>query len=163
MTIERKGELMGVELGETSTAEQDALENLISDYSFHDASIGIISLVASIYYFAVLARNDVNVLTLLAVAVVAGLNQEVRVACDMSGVCFFSFATVRQVMAAVSWSQLLAAPGNSSGAWHYLGYGTCSVLFESPRLLVLKPFQFLQLCTCSRRPPRGLRSRALTR
>ncbi|CAM9531122.1 unnamed protein product [Ectocarpus sp. 12 AP-2014] len=76
VTTERKGGLMGVELGETSTAEQDALENLISDYSFHDASIGIISLVASIYYFFVLARNHVNVLTLLAVAVVAGLNQE---------------------------------------------------------------------------------------
>lgn len=46
--------------------------------SFHDASIGIVSLAASIYYFGYLARNDVNVLTLLAVAVVAGLNQEVR-------------------------------------------------------------------------------------
>ncbi|CAM9292664.1 unnamed protein product, partial [Hapterophycus canaliculatus] len=76
MTTERAGALMGVELGETSTAEQDALENLISDYSFHDAAIGIVSLSASIYYFAVLGRNDVNVLTLLAVAVVAGLNQE---------------------------------------------------------------------------------------
>lgn len=88
---------MGVELGETSTAEQDVLENLISDYSFHDASIGIVSLVASIYYFFVLARNHVNVLTLLAVAVVAGLNQEVRVACDLSSICFFAFATVRQL------------------------------------------------------------------
>jgi len=45
--------------------------------SFHDAAIGIVSLSASIYYFGVLGRNDVNVLTLLAVAVVAGLNQEV--------------------------------------------------------------------------------------
>lgn len=45
--------------------------------SFHDASIGIVSLALSIYYFAYLGRNDVNVLTLLAVAVVAGLNQEV--------------------------------------------------------------------------------------
>ncbi|CAM9116254.1 unnamed protein product [Scytosiphon promiscuus] len=76
LTTEREGALMSVELGETSAAEQDALENLISDYSFHDAAIGIISLTASIYYFAVLGRNDVNVLTLLAVAVVAGLNQE---------------------------------------------------------------------------------------
>lgn len=45
--------------------------------SFHDAAIGIISLGLSIYYFAYLGRNHVNVLTLLAVAVVAGLNQEV--------------------------------------------------------------------------------------
>lgn len=83
MTTEREGALMSVELGEVSTAEQDALENLISDYSFHDAAIGIVSLTASIYYFAVLGRNDVNVLTLLAVAVVAGLNQEVCTAISM--------------------------------------------------------------------------------
>eukprot|EP00903_Cladosiphon_okamuranus_P008292 g7979.t1 len=76
LTRERKGALMGVELGEVSPAEQDTLENLISEYSFHDASIGIVSLALSIYYFLVLGRNDVNVLTLLAVAVVAGLNQE---------------------------------------------------------------------------------------
>lgn len=73
----REGALMGVEIGEGSLAEQGAIESLISDYSFHDASVGIISLAASIYYFGVLGRNDVNVLTLLAVAVVAGLNQEV--------------------------------------------------------------------------------------
>lgn len=69
---------MGVELGEATASEQDALGNLLSDYSFHDASIGIVSLAASIYYFGPQGRNDVNVLTLLAVAVVAGLNQEVR-------------------------------------------------------------------------------------
>lgn len=78
--IERKGVLLGVELGEASAAEQDALEDLLSKYSFHDASIGIISLGASIYYFGYEGRNDVNVLTLLAVAVVAGLSEEVRVA-----------------------------------------------------------------------------------
>ena len=72
---------MGVELGEASVAEQDALDSLLSDYSFHDASIGVVSLAASIYYFGYEARNDVNVLTLLAVAVVAGLNQEVSWAC----------------------------------------------------------------------------------
>lgn len=49
--------------------------------SFHDAAIGIVSLSASIYYFGALGRNDVNVLTLLAVAVVAGLNQEVGWVC----------------------------------------------------------------------------------
>lgn len=69
---------MGVELGESLPAEQDALENLLSDYSFHDAAIGVISLGCSIYYFGVLQKNHVNVLTLLAVAVVAGLNQEVN-------------------------------------------------------------------------------------
>ena len=73
----REGALMGVEIGEGSLVEQGAIESIISDYSFHDASVGIISLAASIYYFGVLGRNDVNVLTLLAVAVVAGLNQEV--------------------------------------------------------------------------------------
>lgn len=73
----REGALMGVEIGEGSLVEQGAIEGIISDYSFHDASVGIISLAASIYYFGVLGRNDVNVLTLLAVAVVAGLNQEV--------------------------------------------------------------------------------------
>lgn len=70
---------MGVELGESLPAEQDTLENLVGDYSFHDAAVGTVSLVASIYYFGFLKRNDVNVLTLLAVAVVAGLNQEVGV------------------------------------------------------------------------------------
>ena len=69
---------MAVELGEGSPAEQAAIASIISDYSFHDASVGVVSLLASIYYFSYLARNDVNVLTLLAVAVVAGLNQEVR-------------------------------------------------------------------------------------
>ena len=67
---------MGVELGEASVAEQDALESLLSKYSFHDAAIGVVSLAASIYYFGVEGMNDVNVLALLAVAVVAGLNQE---------------------------------------------------------------------------------------
>lgn len=67
---------MGVELGEASVAEQDSLESLLSNYSFHDASIGVVALSASIYYFGEKGRNDVNVLTLLAVAVVAGLNQE---------------------------------------------------------------------------------------
>ena len=74
------GLLMGVELGEASVAEQDALESLLSNYSFHDAVIGVVSLAASIYYFGVERRNDVNVLTLLAVAVVAGLNQEASLA-----------------------------------------------------------------------------------
>lgn len=32
MTAEREGVLMGVELGAASTAEQDALRGLISDY-----------------------------------------------------------------------------------------------------------------------------------
>ena len=73
---EREGVLMGVELGEASVAEQDSLESLLSNYSFHDASIGVVALSASIYYFGEKGRNDVNVLTLLAVAVVAGLNQE---------------------------------------------------------------------------------------
>lgn len=73
------GLLMGVELGEASVAEQDALESLLSNYSFHDAVIGVVSLAASIYYFGVERRNDVNVLTLLAVAVVAGLSEEVSV------------------------------------------------------------------------------------
>ncbi|CAM9808054.1 unnamed protein product, partial [Laminaria digitata] len=57
-------------------AEQDALDDLLSNYSFHDASIGVISLAASIYYFGIEGMNDVNVLTLLAVAVVAGLSEE---------------------------------------------------------------------------------------
>lgn len=147
VTTERKGALMGVELGETSTAEQDALENLISDYSFHDASIGIISLVASIYYFSVLARNDVNVLTLLAVAVVAGLNQEVRVACDLSGVCVFYLCDRASVMAAVSWTQLLTAPVDSTGAWHLLGVRDLQCVVQESTAMVLKPFRFLQLCT----------------
>lgn len=68
---------MGVEIGEGSLVEQGAIESIISEYSFHDASVGIVSLAASIYYFGVLGMNDVNVLTLLAVAIVAGLNQEV--------------------------------------------------------------------------------------
>lgn len=34
LTKERKGALMGVELGEASPAEQDSLENLISDYRY---------------------------------------------------------------------------------------------------------------------------------
>ncbi len=55
--------------------------------SFHDAAIGIVSLSASIYYFGALGRNDVNVLTLLAVAVVAGLNQEVGWFARASFVC----------------------------------------------------------------------------
>lgn len=76
---ERKGLLLGVELGEASIAEQDTLKDLLSNYSFHDASIGIISLAASIYYFGYEGMNDVNVLTLLAVAVVAGLSEEVSV------------------------------------------------------------------------------------
>lgn len=71
---------MGVELGESLPAEQDALGTLLSDFSFHDASVGVVSLALSIYYFGYLRRNDVNVLTLLAVAVVAGLNQEVMCA-----------------------------------------------------------------------------------
>lgn len=70
---------MGVELGESFPAEQDALQSLLSDYSFHDAAIGVVSLAWSIYYFGALGKNHVNVLTLLAVAVVAGLNQEVCV------------------------------------------------------------------------------------
>lgn len=82
---EREGMLMGVELGEASVAEQDALENLLSNYSFHDASIGVVALVLSIYYFGEKGRNDVNVLTLLAVAVVAGLNQEASLACGGCG------------------------------------------------------------------------------
>ena len=77
---ERKGLLLGVELGEASIAEQDTLKDLLSNYSFHDAVIGVVSLAASIYYFGVERRNDVNVLTLLAVAVVAGLNQEASLA-----------------------------------------------------------------------------------
>ena len=77
---EHEGVLMGVELGEASIAEQDALESLLSNYSFHDAAIGVVALVASIFYFGYEGRNDVNVLTLLAVAVVAGLNQEVSLA-----------------------------------------------------------------------------------
>ncbi|CAM9465876.1 unnamed protein product, partial [Laminaria digitata] len=72
---EHEGILLGVELGEASVAQQDALESLLSNYSFHDAAIGVVALVLSIYYFG-RGRNDVNVLTLLAVAVVAGLNQE---------------------------------------------------------------------------------------
>ena len=76
---ERKGLLLGVELGEASIAEQDTLKDLLSNYSFHDASIGIISLAASIYYCGYEGMNDVNVLTLLAVAVVAGLSEEVSV------------------------------------------------------------------------------------
>lgn len=75
----REGALMGVELGESFPAEQDALQSLLSDFSFHDAAIGVVSLAWSIYYFGALGKNHVNVLTLLAVAVVAGLNQEVRV------------------------------------------------------------------------------------
>lgn len=47
--------------------------------SFNDASIGVISLVASIYIFGVLGRNDVRVLTLISIWVVAGLRQEVGV------------------------------------------------------------------------------------
>lgn len=73
---DHEGVLMGVELGEASVAEQDALESLLSKYSFHDAALGVVSLAASIYYFGVKGMNDVNVLALLAVAVVAGLNQE---------------------------------------------------------------------------------------
>lgn len=46
-------------------------------HSFHDASIGVISLVVSIYVFGVLGRNDVRVLTLISIGVVAGLHQEV--------------------------------------------------------------------------------------
>lgn len=89
---------MGVELGESLPAEQDALQNLLSDYSFHDASIGVVSLACSIYYFGVEGRNHVNVLTLLAVAVVAGLNQEVclhvfRVLCSFVAESMIRFKT----------------------------------------------------------------------
>ncbi|CAM9316365.1 unnamed protein product [Laminaria digitata] len=80
---EREGVLMGVELGEATVAEQDALDSLLSNYSFHDASIGVVALALSIYWFGVEGRNDVNVLTLLAVAVVAGLNQEASLAWGM--------------------------------------------------------------------------------
>lgn len=37
------------------------------------------SLVASIYIFGVLGRNDVRILTLISIGVVAGLHQEVGV------------------------------------------------------------------------------------
>lgn len=68
-----------MELGEALPSEQDELQGLLSNYSFTDASLGVVALAASVYYFGVKGENDVNVLTLLAVAVVAGLNQEVGV------------------------------------------------------------------------------------
>lgn len=68
-----------MELGEALPSEQDQLQDLLSNYSFTDASLGVVSLLLSVYWFGIEGKNDVNVLTLLAVAVVAGLNQEVRI------------------------------------------------------------------------------------
>lgn len=75
---DRQGMLLGVEIGECLPAEQDTLQNLLTNFSFQDASLGVVSLVLSAIYFGHYGHDHVNILTLLAVGIVAGLNQEVR-------------------------------------------------------------------------------------